>query len=99
MDIEEIGGEMKDYEKKLDEFSKLEKGWDSDGYGKPITKKALKTAKYLLEGAYIAPQTNGGILITIGPEEEITIDIWPDGEYSISTVLKMKEDDEGTTNS
>ena len=65
----------------LEAFRELKDNWDSYG-GKPITGVALEQAKYFLD-LFIAPTSEGGILITLGDNEDIAIEIHSNGTWEV----------------
>lgn len=65
----------------LDAFKKLKAGWDSYS-GKAITSEAIDRAERLLD-FFIAPTSEGGILITLGSNDDVSVSIHSDGTWDI----------------
>lgn len=76
---------MKKYEKKLEELSKLEKGWNGHD-ALPISLKSIKKAKELLENIKILPVPGGTIQVRFSIDGiEVEIEISEDGSSLFST--------------
>jgi hypothetical protein len=87
----------------INEFSKLEKGWDSHK-ASPPSSIAIETAIYIVRNFTIkpirvAPSVVGGIGMTFLPDREIYIEIQNNGEiYSVVRIISEDPNIEHETN-
>jgi len=78
---------MKEELERLEKLRKLKENWDSYG-GSPPTKEAAERAIQFIKGTFIAPLPDGGIQITFGEDEDVFIDIHPDGTWMVESFDK-----------